>query len=122
MEGLSLVLGVFALLWFSTFLSQRKANTANIDALKEVYQNVLNQYKSHLNGLSEQHLRAAQEMRQMYDNNIRLVEQSITLNERYEKRSESLERLIQTNIQCWQEAITSVKAKGYCPNASGEKT
>lgn len=117
LPGLALVLCIFALLWYSTFYSQRKANSENSKNLKETYQDVLNQYQNDLKRMSGEHLQAAKEMRQMYDNNIRLVEQVISMNERYERRGESLERLIQTNIQCWQKTIDAVSAKGYCPNS-----
>jgi YD repeat-containing protein len=115
LPGLALVLCVFALLWYSTFYSQRKAHSENSQGLRETYQSVLDQYKNDVNKLSTEHNQAAKEMRLMYDNNIRLVEQVITLNERYEKRGESLERLIQTNIQCWQTAIQSMNDNQYCP-------
>lgn len=115
LEGLTLVLSVFALLWYSTFRSQRKANEKASLEMKNIYASVLEQYKTDLAGMSGQHLQAAKEMRQMYDNNALMVEKVIGLAQRYEKRGEYLERLIQTNIQCWQETIDSVKGNKFCP-------
>jgi len=115
LPGLALVLCVFALLWYSTFYSQRKANSENSENLKATYQGVLNQYQNDLKSMSGQHLQASKEMRQMYDNNMRFVEQVIALSERYEKRGEALERLIQTNIQCWQTTLQAINDNQFCP-------
>lgn len=108
LEGLALVLSVFALLWYSTFRSQRKANSETNRQMQELYQKVLEQYKNDLANLSAQHLQAAKEMRQMYDNNSILVEKVVALSERFEKRGESLERLVQVNIQAMQQCTDAV--------------
>lgn len=115
LPGLALVICVFALLWYSTFYSQKKANSENSKNLKEAYQKVLDQYENNLNRFGDEHLRAAQEMRRMYDNNIILVEKVIGLNERYEKRGDTLERLIQTNVQCWQTTLQAINDNQFCP-------
>lgn len=113
LEGLALVLAVIALLWYSTFRSQRKANSEANRQMQELYEKVLDQYKNDLANLSAQHLQAAREMRQMYDNNILLVEKVVALSERFEKRGESLERIIQVNFQAMQQCIDVVdKCKG----------
>ncbi|RJR32452.1 MAG: hypothetical protein C4567_18705 [Deltaproteobacteria bacterium] len=115
LQGLTLILCVFALLWYSTFRSQRKGNAENNRQMKELYEKVMGEYKANRAEASAQHLQAAKEMRQMYDNNAILVEKVVALSERYEKRGEYLERLIQNNIQCWQETIDAVKSNKFCP-------
>ena len=109
LEGLALVLAVIALLWYSTFRSQRKANSAANQQMQELYEKVLEQYKVDLTNLSAQHLKAANEMRQMYDNNVALVENVVRMSERYERRADSLERLVHVNIQAMQQCTDVVE-------------
>lgn len=115
---------VMALVFYVVVRAQTKTHTQSLEAQEKAYvaaigqhQEILKQYKADLVNLSAQHNQAAREMRQAYDNNIVWVEKVVALTERYDKRSEYLEKLIQTNIQCWQQTIDAVKAKGYCPNA-----
>jgi hypothetical protein len=113
LEGLALVLGIGALLWYSTFRSQRKANAEVNRQMQALYEKVLDQYKNDLGSLSGQHLQAAREMRQMYEANSQLVERVVALGERYEGRANALERLVQVNIQAMQQCTDTVeKCKG----------
>ena len=43
------------------------------------------------------------------------VEKVVALTERYDRRTEYLEKLIQMNIQSWQTAIQSISDNQFCP-------
>lgn len=113
---------IMALLFYVIVRIQAKSHTQSLDTQEKAYgaaleqhQEILKQYKEDLVNLSAQHNRAAQDMRQAYDNNIVWVERVVALTERYDRRSEYLEKLIQTNIQCWQTAIQAVIDNQFCP-------
>jgi hypothetical protein len=122
---------IMALLFYVIVRLQNKAHGQALTTQKEAYsaaiaqnQKVLEQYENNLTRLVEQQLQAAREMRAMYDSNVRLVESTISLTQRYSERSEYLEKLIQNNIQCWQTAIQAINDNQFCPRVKelGGKT
>jgi len=114
--------GIMALLFYYIIRIQAKGHTQSLGSQERAYsaaieqhQKVLEQYKGDLSSLARDHNQAAKEMRQMYDNNARLVESFGTLMQRYAERSEYLEKLIQNNVQCWQTAIKAIEDNQFCP-------
>ncbi|MCX5888077.1 MAG: hypothetical protein NTY36_01330 [Deltaproteobacteria bacterium] len=87
-----------------SLLTQDRAN----GKILEQYQNVLAMYKADLAGMNGQMSQILREMSAKYDDNARLVENYGRLTERYARRAESLERIIQVNIQSMQEASDAV--------------
>jgi hypothetical protein len=103
--------GLMAFLWWLSIRSLREAysaqDKANLKILQE-YQAVLGHYKSDLTAMSGQFSLVLREMSEKYDNNARLVEMFGALTQRYAERAESLERLIQVNIQAMQQCTDVV--------------
>lgn len=110
--------GIMAFLWWLSLKSLKEAYSTQDKAnskILEQYQKVLEMYKTDLATMSAQHAVVFKEMSNKYDNNARLVEMFGVLTERYGDMAERSEKLIQTNIQCWQEAIDATKARSFCP-------
>lgn len=103
--------GIMGFLWWLSIKSLKEAYTAQDKAntkILEQYQKVLEMYKTDLAGMNGHMSQILREMSDKYDNNARLVEMFGALTQRYAERTEYLEKLIQTNIQCWQQTIDTV--------------
>jgi hypothetical protein len=110
--------GIMAFLWWLSIRSLKEAYAAQDRASAKIldkYEKVLDTYKDDLSALAAQYQVALKEMREKYDNNARLVEMFGALTERYGDLAEDAKKLIQTNIQCWQEAIDMVNKRAFCP-------
>ncbi len=114
--------GIMALLFYVIIRAQAKTHAQSLETQERAYlsaleqhQKVLEQYKGDLSTLSKENNQTAKEMRQMYDNNVKLVELYGRLLQRYAERSEYIEKLIQNNIQCWQTAIQKIDDNQFCP-------
>lgn len=108
--------GIMAFLWWlsikslkEAYATQDKANTK----ILEHYQKVLELYKTDLASMNGQMSKILQQMSDKYDANVILVKDNGALAQRFAERSDSLERLVQVNIQAMQECISIVvKCKG----------
>lgn len=110
--------GIMAFLWWLSIRSLKEAYAAQDRAnskILEQYQKVLELYKTDLSNIAEQHRQISKEMSTKYDNNARLVEMFGALTERYGELAEDNKKLIQTNVQCWQQAIDAINKKAFCP-------
>lgn len=112
---------IMALLFYVIIRLQAKTHAQSLETQEKAYvaalaqhQSILKQYEGNLTRMVEQQLQAAREMRVMYDNNVRLVETSISLTQQFAGRTEYLERLIQTNIQSWQQTLDAVNKRAFC--------
>ena len=110
--------GIMAFLWWLSIKSLKEAYAAQDKAntkILEQYQSVLGMYKTDLSAMNGQMSGILREMSDKYDANARLVELFGSLTQRFAERSEYMEKLIQTNIQCWQETIDAVTGNKFCP-------
>ena len=110
--------GIMAFLWWLSIRSLKEAYTAQDKAntkILEEYQKVLGMYKTDLSVMGEQHRQVLREMVSKYDNNVRLVEMYGALTNRYGELAEDNKKLIQTNIQCLQQALDVLDKKAFCP-------
>lgn len=104
--------GIMAFLWWLSIKSLKEAYAAQDRAntkILEHYQKVLELYKTDLVSMNGQMSQILKEMSDKYDNNARLVEMFGALTQRFAERSDYLEKLIQANIQCMQQAIDTVE-------------
>jgi hypothetical protein len=113
---------IMALLFYAIMRFQSKAHFQSLQAQERAYgsaleqhQRVLNQYEGNLTRIVQQQLQAAEEMREMYENNASLVKDFVALTQRFADRTQYLEKMIQLNIQSWQTAIKGIEDNQFCP-------
>jgi hypothetical protein len=103
--------GIMAFLWWLSIKSLKEAyaaqDKANVKIL-EHYQKVLELYKTDLAAMNGQMERILSQMSRKYDDNASLCSNFGILTQRFAERAESLERLVQINIQAMQQCTDVV--------------
>jgi hypothetical protein len=103
--------GIMAFLWWLSIKSLKEAYTAQDNAnvkILEHYQIVLALYKTDLASMNGQMSKILQQMSDKYDANAIMVKDYGVLTQRFAERSDSLERLVQVNIQAMQQCTDVV--------------
>lgn len=99
-------IGLIAFMWWADSRAMRKI----IDENKQYIQSILNSYKDDIN-----------EIRRMYESNVRLVEDYVALGSKYASLATDLKDAYIMNAQVNQRLADDIEDNQYCPYVRLEK-